>query len=392
MSSLRLATAQRELLRGSALLLLAMQRSPEAVAVADDETAGGVSYAAAEYRIGGHALMAMFDKATGRLARVRSFDYDNIWGDISYDLVLSDWQAVSGVQVPMTQKYELNGRTVQETKLTEVIINAPVAADRFAIPDAVKAAAARPATADIPYQWVLRRQFIGVYMDSESPSWDARAASGLRLTELAPGVNHVVGGTHHSLMVEMRDYVVVFDAPVSDRQSNLVLSAARAKYLRKPVKYIVLTHHHMDHAGGVRAYVAEGATLVVGKGAAAHYRKILAAPYRRNPDLTAKDLSGVAIVEVGDKWTLNDGSREVQAYLLDNPHADSTLMGYVPGAQLGFVTDIWSPSPAPLPARPTPALTAIINGVKKYGITPTRFAGGHGSVADYAPLAALDGK
>ena len=205
-------------------------------------------------------------------------------------------------------------------------------------------------------------------------------------------MNHVVGGTHHSLMVEMRDYVVVFDAPVSDRQSNLVLSAARAKYLRKPVKYIVLTHHHMDHAGGLRAYVADGATLVVGKGAAAHYRKILAAPYRRNPDLTAKDLSGVAIVEVGDKWTLNDGSREVQAYLLDNPHADSTLMGYVPGAQLGFVTDIWSPSPAPLPARPTPALTAIINGVKKYGITPTKFAGGHGSVADYAPLAALDGK
>ena len=81
-------------------------------------------------------------------------------------------------------------------------------------------------------------------------------------------MNHVVGGTHHSLMVEMKDYVVVFDAPVSDRQSNLVLSAARAKYLRKPVKYIVLTHHHMDHAGGLRAYVAEGATLVVGKGAA----------------------------------------------------------------------------------------------------------------------------
>ena len=392
MSSLRLATAQRELLRSSLVLLLAMQRNPEAMAAIDDVTVGGVTYSAAQGWTGGQAGIAMFDKSTGRLVRVRSLDYDNMWGDVTYDLVFSDWQAVSGVQVPMTQRYELNGRTVQETKLTEVVINAPVAADRFAIPAAVKATAARPATADIPFQWVLRRQFIGVYMDSESPSWDSRAASGLRLTELAPGVNHVVGGTHHSLMVEMKDYVVVFDAPVSDRQSNLVLSAARAKYLRKPVRYIVLTHHHMDHAGGLRAYVADGATLVVGKGAAAHYRKILAAPYSRNPDLTAKDLSGVSIIEVSDKWFLKDDTREVQAYLLENPHADSTLMGYVPGAQLGFVTDIWSPGAAPLPARPTPALSAIINGVKKYGITPTKFAGGHGSTADYAPLAALDGK
>jgi glyoxylase-like metal-dependent hydrolase (beta-lactamase superfamily II) len=391
MSSLRLAAAQRELRRGSPLLLLAMQKSPESVAAVDDITVGGVSYAAAEYRTAGQSLVVMFEKATGRLARIRTLDYDNIWGDVTYDLVLSDWKAVSGVQVAATQKYELNGRVVQETKLSEVVINAPVEADRFAIPAAVKAAAARPATADVPYQWVLRRQFIGVYTDSESPSWDARASTGLRMNELAPGVVHVVGGTHNSLIVEMKDYLVVYDSPVSDRQSNWVLSAARAKYLRKPVKYLVLSHHHMDHAGGIRAYAAEGATLVVGKGAAAHFRKVLAAPYGRNPDLTAKDLSSTPIVEVADKWTVSDGTREAQAYFLENPHADSTLMGYVPSAQLGFVVDIWSPGP-PLPPRPNPALSAIIAGVKKYGLTPARFAGGHGGVADYAPLAALEGK
>lgn len=35
---------------------------------------------------------------------------------------------------------------------------------------------------------------------------------------------------------------------------------------------------------------------------------------------------------------LSDGAREVQAYLIANPHADSTLIGYVPDAKLGFVT------------------------------------------------------
>ena len=31
-------------------------------------------------------------------------------------------------------------------------------------------------------------------------------------------------------------------------------------------RYVVITHHHIDHSGGVRAYAAEGATVVVGKG------------------------------------------------------------------------------------------------------------------------------
>ena len=100
----------------------------------------------------------------------------------------------------------------------------------------------------------------------------------------------------------MKDYLIVFDAPVSDAQSNWVLNAARAKYPGKPVKYLVLTHHHMDHAGGLRAYAAQGAAIVVGRGAAEHYRRVLAAPYTRNPDLTPpRDLKATEIIEVADK-------------------------------------------------------------------------------------------
>jgi len=64
----------------------------------------------------------------------------------------------------------------------------------------------------------------------------------------------------------------------------------------------------------------------------------------------------------------------------------------VPDAKLAFATDIWSPGAAPLPDKLTPALAALVAGVKKAGIQPDKFAGGHGSTADYAPLAALEGK
>jgi glyoxylase-like metal-dependent hydrolase (beta-lactamase superfamily II)/predicted small secreted protein len=392
MSGLRLAATQRELARSSPVLLLAMQKSPDRVSSTGAVTVGGVAYPAVAYRAGDQTLTVMFDRASGLPARIRSLDYDNIWGDVTYDLVLSDWQVVDGVRVAMTRAYELNGRKVMETKLSAVGINTAFSSDLLGIPDAYRTGAPTPATGAVPYQWIIRRQFIGVYLDSDAPSYDTRGSTGLRLVELAPGVQHVVGGSHHSLLVEMKDHLVVFDAPVSDWHSNWVISTARAKYLRKPVKYLVLTHHHMDHAGGLRAYADQGATLVVGQGTAEHYRRVLAAPATRNPDLTARDLTRTPIVEVAGKHVLTDGQREVHAYVLEgNPHADGLLIGYLPDARLGYVTDIWSPG-APLPDTLNPALTSLVAGVKKAGITPLRFAGGHGSTADYAPLAALEGK
>ncbi len=158
------------------------------------------------------------------------------------------------------------------------------------------------------------------------------------------------------------------------------------------MKYLVLTHHHMDHAGGIRAYASAGATIVVGKGTTEHYRRVLAAPYTRNPDLAPQDLGRTPIVEVADKYAIIDSGREVAVHAIEpNPHAQGLLIGYVPDAKLAFVTDIWSPG-GPLPDRLNPALAALIAGVKKAGIEPVKFAGGHGSTGDYAPLAALEGK
>ncbi len=245
----------------------------------------------------------------------------------------------------------------------------------------------------MPYQWIIRRQFIGVYLDSDQPSYDTQSSPGLKLQELAPGIQHVVGGSHNSLIVEMKDHLIVFDAPVSDWQSTWTISAARGKYVRKPVKYLVLTHHHMDHAGGIRAYADAGATIVTGQGTAEHFKRVLAAPFTRNPVMSPSDLTRTPIVEVMGKHVLSDGTRQVELYVIDpNPHADGLLIGYVPDAKLGFVTDIWSPGAGPLPDKLNPGLAALVAGVKKAGIAPAKFAGGHGGAADYAPLAALEGK
>jgi glyoxylase-like metal-dependent hydrolase (beta-lactamase superfamily II) len=230
-------------------------------------------------------------------------------------------------------------------------------------------------------------------MDSDNITYDTKSSQGLRLNEIAPGVFHVVGGTHNSLLVEMSDHLVMVDAPVSDGQSLWVVNQAKQRFPGKPIRSLVLTHHHMDHAGGMRGVLGEGAVLVVGQGAGAHYRKALAAPMFRNPDMKPMDFSRVQILEVPDSHVMSDSTgRQVVAYVIqDNPHAKGMLMAYVPHARLGFVTDIWSPG-VPLPDKPNPALVSVVRTVQRAGIQPDRFAGGHGSVAPYESLTKLVGQ
>ncbi len=390
MSGLRLATTQREGLRGTATsLLLDMHSNADRVRPASDLVVGGVSYPAVAY---GPFIVA-FDPQSGRPARVRSLDYDNIWGDVNYDVVYSDWRDFNGVRVPMNRKYELNGRMVQETQLTDFQANPSVDAAKFEVPAALRADAPKAASGNLPYQWVIRRQFIGTYLDSDNTSFDMRAVPSLRFQELAPGVVHVVGGSHNSLLVEMSDHLVLVDAPVSDAQSLWVMSNAKQRFPGKPVRWVVLTHHHMDHAGGVRAALTDGGTLVVGQGAREHFRRVLAAPMTRNPDMKPHDFSQVPILEVPESHVMRDANgREVIAYaMLDNPHAKGLLMAYVPDAKLGFVTDVWSPG-TPMPDKPNPALMSVVNTVKRSGIQPERFAGGHGSVAPYETLTKVTGQ
>ena len=387
MSGVRLATSQREARRGgTAALMLAMHRSPDKVQSAPDIN----GQPAASF----DGFLVAFDPATGLPSRVRTLDYDNIWGDVTYDMVVSDWREVGGVKIPMSRRYELNGRRVSEVNLSEVRYNQPVDTARLQIPTDVRTGAAKPATRNVPYQWVIRRQFIGTYMDSDNLSYDTRGSQGLRLQEVAPGVHQVQGGTHNSLVVEMSDHLIVLDAPVTDAQSLWLVGQTRARFPGKPIRWLALTHHHMDHAGGLRGILAEGGvTLVVGQGAGAHYRRVLDAPTTRNPDMPARSYHMVPILEVPESHVMSDSTgRQVIVYvMMDNPHAKGMLMGWVPHAKLGFVTDVWTPGP-PLPAKPNPGLASVVNTVKRAGLQPERFAGGHGGTADYQMLARLVGQ
>src|SRR6185436_7713584 len=174
MSGVRLAAALRELERTSPRIVFDMKSDPKKVSAGSEIVVGGHGVPALRFQTGGATLIVAFDPATGLPSRIRSMDADTIYGDSTYDLVLSDWRDVGGIKVAHTQSYELNGREVIHIQLDEVQLNPAIAPAALEIPAELAAGAPAPATADVPYQWVIRRQFIGTYLDSDAISYDPK--------------------------------------------------------------------------------------------------------------------------------------------------------------------------------------------------------------------------
>ena len=382
MSGIRAAAHLRELKRASPWLLVKAMGTPKSAAAVGDQKLGKQSLPAVSLNDDGTKFTILFDSKTHLPAAIRTRDDDNIHGDSDYDLVLGDWKAVGGVKIAHSLSYQLNGVEVAKLTYQELSANPVIAADVFAAPDAVKSAAKAPPTSNVPYQWVLRRLFLTRFVDSDLILY--LPGGGLKLVELAPNVQHVQGGSANNLIVAMKDHLVVIDAPYGELQSRWVIDAAKAKYPGKPIKYLVLTHHHMDHTGGTRTYIAEGAEVIVPSPDKAHFEKVARAPHTVVPDELQKKPRPAEIVEVKDQMTLKDDVGEIRLYNIPNPHAEGMIIAHVVKDNIVWVTDLVSPRGA---VQRTEGTAAVGDALRKYGVSGATIAGGHGTTAKQADIA-----
>jgi glyoxylase-like metal-dependent hydrolase (beta-lactamase superfamily II) len=380
-SAIRVAAGLRELERASPTLLLKVLDAKTGVRPLANEKLGNKAYLAIGYADGGRNFTILLDPQSKLPAAIRTRDDDNIAGDSTYDLVLSDWKAVGGAKLAHTLSYQLNGVEVGKVTYKEVTANPTIAVDAFAVPDAAKQGVKPPATANVPYQWVLRRIALGRFLDSDGII--TPAGGSLKLVELAPNVQHVQGGTANNLIVAMKDHLVIFDAPYGELQSRWVIDEAKKKYPGKPVRYLVLTHHHMDHTGGTRTYIAEGATVIVPAPDKGYFEQVARAAHTVAPDELAKKPRAAKIQEVKDQLSLKDDTNEIRLYNIANPHAEGMFLGHVVNGNVVYVTDILSPRG---PIERNPGTLAVGEALKKNNITGSTIAGGHGTTAKQADI------
>jgi glyoxylase-like metal-dependent hydrolase (beta-lactamase superfamily II) len=385
MSGIREAAQLRELERASPWLLVKAMNDPKNVDAAGSQKLGAQSLPAVSFSDGGTTFLILFDRKTHLPAAIRTRDDDNIHGDSNYDLVFADWKAVNGAQIAQSLSYRIGDLEVAKLSYRDVSANPSIAADTFSVPDSVRAAAKPVATANVPYQWVIRRLFLTRFLDSDNVFFPN--GGGLKLVELAPNVQHAQTGTANNLIIAMKDYLVIFDAPYGEAQSRAAIDAAKAKYPGKPIKYVILTHHHMDHTGGMRTYVADGATVVVPSPDKAYFEKDVKTAHTVVPDDLQKKPRTPEIVEVKDQMTIKDDTAQIHLYFIPNPHVAGMLIGNVVtgNANIVYVTDLISPRG---PIERSEATVAVGNLLRKYNINGALIAGGHGATIKQSDLTA----
>jgi glyoxylase-like metal-dependent hydrolase (beta-lactamase superfamily II) len=213
---------------------------------------------------------------------------------------------------------------------------------------------------------------------------------------LAPGVYYVKGGSHHSIAIDQADHVVVVEGPLNEDRSQAVIAKVKETIPNKPIRYMINSHHHFDHSGGLRTYVDEGATIVTHALNRPYYEKAWAAAHSLNPDRLAKSKKTATFETFTDKHVLTDGKRSIEVHhIAGNGHNDAFAMVYLPTEKILVEVDAWAPTAAnvPAPTPPSPFAVNLHDNIQRLKLDVRQIAALHGPrIATLADLQAAIGQ
>jgi glyoxylase-like metal-dependent hydrolase (beta-lactamase superfamily II) len=233
-----------------------------------------------------------------------------------------------------------------------------------------------------------------VAVDSAPPAGATNAAAPavvVKAQEVASGVFWLTGGTHHSLAIGMRDYIVLVDTPNGEARASAVIAKSKELIPDKPIRYVVTTHHHWDHLGGIRSAIDEGATIVTHRSNRTFLDRVAAAPHTIAPDRLVTSKRPLKLQTVDAEGTLTDGTRVIKLYTMSGfDHAADMLVVYLPKEKLLAEADAYTPSdtPAtPLIAPKIPYAAALDGNIRRLRLDVQTIVPLHGRrIADRAEL------
>ncbi len=344
----------------------------------------GQTFDAVNYAIdSGEILTLLFGQKDGNLKGLEYLIDHPLLGDTTVRWLFGDYKKIENLGLfPDSYKVFLGARHLKTVRLKNIQTNAENA-EIFSIPKDIEvpeppkiepsAAASPPTTPPLP-----------------------------RVRELAEGVYLIVNvrGGFHVLAVEFKDFVMVVDTPAgyhelqqipaldwageanSDAVGERLMQAVKKTIPGKPVRYVVLTHYHSDHTGGIRPFIEAGAKIVASPETVAVIRRA----FGRKFSIASKDnetFPKTADFEtVKAEQLISDGEHEAKIINIGkNPHVEGMLVVYLPKQKILYQSDLFEPigmKNFPSPAR-VPVMKWFVRWLDDSGLKPDKIYSIHGS-------------
>jgi glyoxylase-like metal-dependent hydrolase (beta-lactamase superfamily II) len=232
-------------------------------------------------------------------------------------------------------------------------------------------------------------------VDIEVPAHVRNDPVPVKSEKVADGIWYITGVSAYSVLVEMKDYLIVVEAPHGEQRSIAVINEVKKLVPNKPIKYLINTHHHFDHASGIRTYAAEGVTIVTHEVNRPYFERAALNSWTLAPDRLAKSKKKPVFQTMGDNMVLTDGTRSVELYQIGgNTHHDGIVMAYLRKEKILIEADAFTPGPAGAepPKVPNPFSVALEANVRRLNIEVDRILPIHGRIVPYSELLAAIGK
>ncbi len=257
----------------------------------------------------GAEITLYFDDKTNLLSKFETLGTDVYFGDVVFETIYPAYKSENGQQIPTGRITKVNDEMTEELRFEQLAFNTTLTDAQFKVPTGFKETTF---PAPPPFQ------------------------------KISENVYTVNAGGYNVLAVGFKDYVFVMEAPNGDATSKAAIEQIKKLFPEKPIRYIAVTHHHDDHAGGLRTYIAKGAIVLALPGEKTFFERIAKSKFTIDPDTLTrnpKDLK-IELIENGRR-VLSDGTTTVE--ILDigtGPHTEEMLVAFLPNEKMIFQGDL----------------------------------------------------
>jgi glyoxylase-like metal-dependent hydrolase (beta-lactamase superfamily II) len=345
----------------SLILRAALQREATLRYLGEDTVNDGKHHVITFVHLDGVQVAVYVDAATNLISKYELIYPDAVTGDEASEIYFTGYRKAGGLLVPSMflwkQAGEVTAKWALDVTFESAVTDAPFEAGTTAF-------RVLPANAAQQRQVGVEKVGEGVFL-----------------------VSNLGGGVYNVMAVEFTDHVLVVEAPVSSQVSERAIAEIKKAVPGKPVRYVAITHHHSDHSGGLRAFVAEGATVVTTRGNANYVKSL--ADSKRLRDTLARNATPLKLEFVENrKRVFTDGTQAVELYDVGpNSHAREMLLAYLPKQRIAFQGDLFfSPyegQPVGFAQESTREFAARL---RELGLSVDKLAGVHGKVGSMSEL------